>query len=38
MIFFHGGIEKLWLVQLRMRPPRDTYRAGDRIFGQGDQL
>jgi hypothetical protein len=38
MIFFHGGIEKLRLVQLRMRLMRGTYRAGDRIFGQGDQL
>ncbi len=32
MIFFHGRIEKLRLVQLRMRPTRDTYRAGDRVF------
>jgi len=32
MIFFHGRIEKLRRVQLRMRPRRDTYRAGDRLF------
>jgi hypothetical protein len=32
MIFFHDRIEKLRLVQLRVSPTRDTYRAGDRVF------